>query len=84
MINRCPEFQSTKLIVINLLYNIFGGFDDDGGGIQSAFDSGRSGTSFGGAGYETSTGEAMVAKGGLMDKDKLAKQMKQSGLASKK
>jgi len=64
--------------------NIFGGFDDDGGGIQSAYDSGRSGTSFGGAGYETSTGEAMVAKGGLMDKDKLAKQMKQSGLASKK
>jgi len=43
-----------------------------------------SGTSFGGTGYETSTGEAMVAKGGLMDKDKLAKQMKQSGLASKK
>ena len=64
--------------------NIFGGFDDDGGGIQSAYDAGRSGTSFGGAGYETSTGEAMVAKGGLMDKDKLAKQMKQSGLASKK
>jgi hypothetical protein len=43
-----------------------------------------SGTSFGGTGYETSTGEAMVAEGGLMDKDKLAKQMKQSGLASKK
>jgi hypothetical protein len=34
-------------------------------------------------GYQTSTGEAMVAKGGLMDKNKLSKQMKQSGLASK-
>jgi hypothetical protein len=43
-----------------------------------------SGTSFGGTGYETSTGEAMVAEGGLMNKSKLAKQMKQSGLASKK
>jgi len=37
-----------------------------------------------GGGYQTSTGEAMVAEGGLMNKDKLAKQMKQSGLASKK
>ena len=43
-----------------------------------------SGTDFGGTGYETSTGEAMVAEGGLMDKSKLAKQMKQSRLASKK
>ena len=42
-----------------------------------------SGTDFGGTGYETSTGEAMVAKGGLMDKNKLSKQMKRSGLASK-
>ena len=42
-----------------------------------------SGTDFGGTGYETSTGEAMVAKGGLMDKAKLSKQMKRSGLASK-
>ena len=29
-------------------------------------------------------GEAPVAKGGLMNKNKLAQQMKQSGLASKK
>ena len=36
------------------------------------------------SGYQTSTGEAMVAEGGLIKKDKLAKQMKQSGLASKK
>ncbi len=67
--------------------NIFGGFDSGESGesgVQSAFDSGPSGTDFGGAGYETSTGEAMVAEGGLIKKDKLAKQMKQSGLASKK
>jgi len=36
------------------------------------------------SGYQTSTGEAMVAEGGLIKKDKLAKQMEQSGLASKK
>ena len=64
--------------------NIYGGFDSDDSGVQSAFDSGPSGTDFGGAGYETSTGEAMVAEGGLIKKAKLAQQMKQSGLASKK
>jgi hypothetical protein len=37
-----------------------------------------------GGGYQTSTGEAMVAEGGLIKKTKLAQQMKQSGLASKK
>jgi len=36
------------------------------------------------SGYQTSTGEAMVAEGGLIKKAKLAQQMKQSGLASKK
>jgi len=36
------------------------------------------------SGYQTSTGEAMVAEGGLIKKVKLAQQMKQSGLASKK
>ena len=64
--------------------NIFGGFDSDDSGVQSAFDSGPSGTDFGGAGFETSTGEAMVAEGGLFKKTKLAQEMKQSGLASKK
>ena len=67
--------------------NIFGGFESGESGesgVQSAFDSGPSGTDFGGAGYETSTGEAMVAEGGLIKKTKLAQQMKQSGLASKK
>lgn len=56
-----------------------GGGPDEFGGLGYS-----SGTEFGGTGYETSTGEAMVAKGGLMNKSKLAKQMKQSGLASKK
>ena len=36
------------------------------------------------SGYQTSTGEAMVAEGGLIKKAKLAQQMKRSGLASKK
>jgi hypothetical protein len=43
-----------------------------------------SGTDFGGTGYETSTGEAMVAEGGLMNKNKLSKQMEKSGLTPKK
>jgi len=67
--------------------NIYGGFDSDDSddsGVQSAFDSGPSGTSFGGAGYETSTGEAMVAEGGLIKKTKLAQQMEKSGLTPKK
>jgi len=60
------------------------------GSYQQAQDDGfggtgySSGTDFGGTGYETSTGEAMVAEGGLIKKAKLAQQMKQSGLASKK
>jgi len=36
------------------------------------------------SGYQTATGEAMVAEGGLMNKDKLAKQMEKSGLTPKK
>lgn len=43
-----------------------------------------SGTDFGGSSYESDTGEAMVAEGGLMNKNKLAKQMEKSGLTPKK
>jgi len=60
------------------------GFDYDSGPDAFGGTGQSSGTDFGGTGYESDTGEAMVAEGGLIKKTKLAQQMKQSGLASKK
>lgn len=61
-----------------------GGWDYDSGPDPFGGTGTSSGTDFGGTGYETSTGEAMVAEGGLMNKSKLAKQMEKSGLSPKK
>lgn len=58
-----------------------GGEYGEGSGSMGGSEAEQKGAEEGG--YQTSTGEAMVARGGLMDKDKLTKQMKRSGLASK-
>ena len=50
------------------------------GGVQSGYSADYGGS----VGYQDPSGAAMVAKGGLIKKAKLAQQMKQSGLASKK
>ena len=50
------------------------------GGVQSGYSADYGGS----VGYQDPSGEAMVAKGGLIKKANLAQQMKQSGLASKK
>ena len=58
-----------------------GGEYGEGSGSMGGSEAEQKGAEEGG--YQTSTGEAMVARGGLMDKDKLNNQMKRSGLASK-
>ena len=59
------------------------GFDNPSGDSDNNSSSSSSSSSSSNTGYDAGGGEAMVAKGGLMDKAKLTKQMKRSGLASK-